>query len=232
MNTKKTALLCAFTLFASSNYLLSDSQKHSGTVVVTINGQKVIHTSKAGQEINEKLLKEKDHLSKPLQEDEKNIIKKEQELQSKKKNLDKEAEEVSKNSLLSTDAKQRKYDELQEQARRLEEDRAELERLIKRFQSDAKRLEGKMSQMYQEEMSKFDATIKDTIKTLSIKEGWDIVLMEESIIYSSPSTSKTDVLVKELDNRHQSSHKTSAAQLEKELKKDEQIMSKLEHARG
>lgn len=230
MTLKKTSLMLSFVALASSNFVTCEA-KHSGTVVVTVNGQQLTQSSNLGKEINEKLLKEKDKLSKPLQDDEKKIIAKEQELQQKQKDLSKEAEEVNKSSLLSQEAKQRKFEELEEKARRLTEDKSELERLIKRLQTDAKRVEGKIGQMYQEEMGKFDSMIKTTIKTLSAKEGWDIVLMEESIVYAGPSVSKTEVVIKELNHNH-ASHKPSVKTLEKELKDDKQLLNKLEHARG
>lgn len=191
MNIKKTSLLFALITILAAEKIESN--------VVTTSGQKIVTESKIGQELNEKLQKEKERLSKPLQEDEKVIIEKEKVLQEKKKEIDKEAEEISNSKLYSPEAKQKKFDELQEKARRLEEDKAELERLIKRLQADAKRLEAKMTQMYQEEMGKFDGLIKETIKSVANKEGWDVVLMEEAVVYANPAVSKTDFIIKELD---------------------------------
>lgn len=230
MTLKKTSLMLSFAALASSSIVMCEARQ-SGTIVVTVNGQQLTQSSNLGKEINEKLLSEKEKLSKPLQDDEKKIMAKEQELQQKQKDLSKEAEEINKSSLLSQEAKQRKFEELEEKARRLTEDKAELERLIKRLQADAKRVEGKIGQMYQEEMGKFDSTIKTTIRTLSAKEGWDIVLMEESIVYAGPSVSKTEIVIKELNNNH-ASHKPSVKTLEKELKEDKKLLNKLEHARG
>ena len=174
-----------------------DSKK---TSIVTISGQTVVQKSKAGQELQKKLQAEQAKLSRPLETDEKGIRNKEKELQDKKRALDKEAEEINSSKLLSQEAKQRKYEDIQDKVRILEEDKSELERLIKRLQADAKRLETKMSQLYQEEMAKLDTKIRDCIKAVAEREGWDIVLMEESgIIYASHTVSKTDMMIKELD---------------------------------
>ena len=203
MNVNKL-LLCAGLMLVTHDFFTSpekkeSSHKNSGTIVVTISGQTVVQKSKIGQKVQKKLQEEQEHLSKPLQEDEKRIRIKEQELLKKKQELDKDAEEITNNKLLSQDAKQRKFEGLQDRVRVLEEDKAELERLAKRLQADAKRLEGKMSQLYQEEMSKLDVQIRDIIKDVAAREGWDIVLMEEAVVYAAPSVSKTDVIIKELD---------------------------------
>ena len=224
MNRTKAALLVTFAYFLSAHMIHSESAtKHStGTIVVTIKGQDVVQLSKAGQKINKKLQDEQDRLSKPLQKKEQEIKEKEQKLLETKKKLDKEFEELTKNSLLSNEAKQRKFEELQDKARNLEEDKSEIERLIKHLQNDAKRLDAKMSQMYQEEMGKFDAKIKDIIRKVAKREGWDIVLMEESVVFASESVSKTDIIVKELDKDEPKT--TSEDSLLKEIKKDVNIL--------
>lgn len=202
MNIKKSTLLYAILgLFTTEAAQADMKNKMNGTNVVTISGQKVIQLSETGKKIQKKLQSEQEILSKPLQKDETIVRKKEKDLQEKKHKLDKEAEEIATSKLLSQDAKQRKYEELQDQVRGLEEDKSELERLVKRLQSDAKRLEGKMSQMYQEEMTEFDKKIKHLIEEVAEKEGWDIVIMEESVVFASKQVSKTDFIIKELDGR-------------------------------
>lgn len=221
MNTKKTALLYALLALVSSERAAASTSKNSGTTVVTISGQKVIQLSDTGKKIQKKLQNEQDALAKPLQKDENTIRTKEKELQDKKRKLDKEAEEISTSKILSQDAKQRKYEELQDQVRILEEDKAELDRLVKRLQTDAKRVEAKMSQMYQEEMTEFDKKIKSLIEEVADREGWDIVLMEESVVYASSKVSKTDAIIKEIDGRENKKRKgDSITTLEKKVEKD------------
>lgn len=232
MNVQK---MCAFALFslAIHNVMQPDMPKldTKKTLIVTISGQTLVQKSKAGQKMQKKLQAEQEQLSKPLQNDDKLIRTKEKELQDKKRALDKEAEEINSSKLLSQEAKQRKYEEIQDKVRILEEDKAELERLIKRLQADAKRLETKMSQLYQEEMAKLDAKIRDCIKAVAEREGWDIVFMEESgIIYASPAVSKTDMMIKELDALDKKEEDVSLKKLKKEvadLDKEEPALKKL-----
>lgn len=204
MNVNKLLLCMSLTLLTHDFFADSEkkefSHKNSGTIVVTISGQTVVQKSKIGQKVQKKLQEEQESLSKPLQEDEKRIRIKEQELLKKKQELDKDAEEITNNKLLSPEAKQRKFEELQERVRMFEEYKAELERLAKRLQADVKRLEGKMSQLYQDEMSKLDVQIRDIIKDVAAREGWDVVLMEEGVVFAAPSVAKTDVIIKELDD--------------------------------
>jgi len=193
MNIKKTALLYAFMSLFSAN--IAESKTH----VVVVKGGDVVQKSKKGKEVHAKLTEAQKKLSEPLEKDEQKIKEKERKLIEEKKKLDKEVEEIQKNSLLSNDAKQRKFDDLKDRARHLEEDKAEPERLIKRLQADAQRLNERMSQMYQEEMGKFDAKIKEVIKRVAKHEGWDLVLMEESIVFANEDIVKTDMIIKELD---------------------------------
>ncbi|MBI2353302.1 OmpH family outer membrane protein [Candidatus Dependentiae bacterium] len=187
----------------------SKSDARKTTIIVVISGQTLVQKSKFGQTTQKELERKQQELSKQLQEDEKIVRKKEQELQEKKRALDKEAEEIASSKLLSQDGKQRKYEELQDRVRSLEEDKSELDRLIKRLQADAKRVEAKMAQFYQEEMTKLDQKIRKTIQQVARREGWDIVFMEESgIIYASEEVTKTEVMLRELDAAYEKEERT------------------------
>lgn len=192
MNIKKAAFYTCLSLISHNAY--------SDTVTVVINGQEIVGKSKIGIKVQNKLQKEQELGSKPLQENEKVIRSKEQDLIAKKRELDKEAEEIANSKILSQDAKQRKFEEMQDRVRMLEEDKSELERLAKRLQADAKRFETKMSQLYQEEMNKVDAKIKEVIEVVAQREGWDIVEMKEQVVYASARVNKTDVMIKALDD--------------------------------
>lgn len=214
MNIKQTILLCTFLTCTTSNIIFNT------TTVVTISGQKVIQNSETGKKIQQKLQKEQESLAKPLQAEETIVRKKEKDLQEKKRKLDKEAEEIANSKLLSQEAKQRKYEELQDQVRSLEEDKSELERLVRRLQDNAKRVENKMSQTYQEEMTAFDKKIKQLIKDVAEKHGWDIVLMEEAVVYASKNVSKTDIIIKELDNSENLVNATAKRKHDEIIEKD------------
>lgn len=194
MNIKKAAFYTCLSLIGHDLY-----SEASGTVTVVIHGQEIVGKSKIGLRVQKKLQAEQEAGSKPLQKDEQEIRTKEQNLINKKRDLDKEAEEIANSKILSAEAKQRKFEEMQDRVRQLEEDKAELERLAKRLQADAKRFETKMSQIYQEEMNKVDAKIKEVIESVAHREGWDIVEMKEQIVYASSRVNKTDLIIKELD---------------------------------
>lgn len=192
MNIQK---ISALTMIALATHHMAQPE----SVTVVVSGQEVMQKSKAGKKAQEKLQAEQEQLSQPLQKDEKIIREKEAALQNKKRALDKEAEEINASKLLSQDAKQRKFEDLQDKVRMLEEDKSELERLVKRLQADAKRVEAKMSQVYQEEMTKLDTKIKEGIEMIATREGWDIVDMKEQKLFVSKKVDKTDMIIKELD---------------------------------
>ena len=121
MDIKKILLYACVSLMSSEISTNTEkTNKNSGTTVVAISGQTIVQKSQIGQKVQKKLKAEQEQLSKPLQEDEKVIRNKEQLLINKKNELDKEAEEITTNKLLSQDAKQRKFETLQDKVRILE----------------------------------------------------------------------------------------------------------------
>lgn len=194
MNIKKAAFYTCLSFITQNLYT-----EAPGTVTVVIHGQEIVAKSKIGLKVQKELQTEQEASSKPLQKDEQEIRAKEQNLINKKRELDKDAEEIANSKILSQEAKQRKFEEMQDRVRQLEEDKAELERLTKRLQADAKRFETKMSQLYQEKMNKIDVKIKEVIEFVAQREGWDIVEMKEQIVYASSRVNKTDIIIKELD---------------------------------
>ena len=81
----------------------------------------------------------------------------------------------------------------------LEQEKEELDLMAKRLQADAKRLEAKLTQIYQEEMNQLDVKIKDVVTVIAKREGWDIVEIKESKIFVSDKVDKTEMIIKELD---------------------------------
>ena len=53
----------------------------------------------------------------------------------------------------------------------------------------------------QEEMGSFDVLVKDIIKEIATRNGWEIVLMEEALVFVNPSVVKTKMVVEELDKK-------------------------------
>ncbi len=196
MNAHTLAVSLLFALSASEMFA---EQTIKAPILVTVSGQTIMQKSLEGQKVFSKLQAEQEKLSKALIKDEDTLRAKEKALFEKNKALEKKAEETANSKLLSQEAKQKKFEEIQDEARLLEEDRLEIEKLRKRMQAERNRIDAKMSQMYQEEMTKLDKKIRTKIGEIARHQGWDIVFMEETTVYVASHLSKTDFVIKELD---------------------------------
>lgn len=208
---------------------VSDSK--SGCLIVTISGQKVMTDSETGKTIQEKLQEEQKKLTTPLQIDEKKIQDLEKKLMADKDSLEKDFSELDKASkMLSAEAREQKAEALRDRALKFEDKKRELDRMIQKFQADAQKIEKRMTDMYQKEMGKLDGLVKETIKDLAQRNGWEIVLMEESVVFASPKVSKTPMVIEELDKKAKSLNQAKKQALEKELTKVEKDLSKAAQA--
>ena len=198
--------------------------------VVCISGKDVMESSDAGQALQTKLQAAQEEASKPLQSEAKKveqkqqelqkqqeiILKKQQELQAKKDSLDSDVAAFEKvASSLSEDARNKKMEPLQAQGQELMDEKRKFDRMVQSFEdegiefgrmqqklkADAEKINAKMQGMYQKEMGAFDALLKETIQEVAQREGWYLVLMQEALIYSHPSKSKTDIIIAELNKK-------------------------------
>lgn len=218
-NTKLIALYFA-TMFTALH-------ANAGLSMVTISGQKVMTESETGKAIQLKLQDEQNKLAKPLQTDEKKIQDLEKQLITDKESLEKDFTELDKASKsMTAEAREQKGEALRDRALKFEDKKRELERMIQKLQAQANNLEKKMTDMYQKEMGKLDSLVKETIKDLAQKHGWEVVLMEESVVYANPKVSKTPMVVEELDKKAKSINQAKKQALESNLTKVEKDLGK------
>jgi len=210
LSTKKIFNFTFFSLFFAFP-IYPESQK---STVVVISGQRVMTESDLGKQVQESLQKKQQELTAPLQNKEKNIREIEKKLLEEKNSLEKEFSSLDKN--LNTDDR---LESLRERALKLEDDKRNLDRMVQTLRADAQKIESKLSEMYQKEMAKIDTQIKETIKELAQRFNWDVVLMEESVVYSNPDISKTNLVIEELNK------KTRAKKLEKKQAIEKQSTS-------
>ncbi|MCX5924210.1 MAG: OmpH family outer membrane protein [Candidatus Dependentiae bacterium] len=214
MNNSKTTLFFSLAALLCFSDISADAK--TGSSIVAISGQKVIADSEAGKAIQSKLQSEQEKLAKPLQEDEKKAQAKGQKLQAEKDALDVEVADFEKNAkMLSEQARQSKIESLQDRGQKLEDGKRDLDRMVQKLQADAKKVEAKMQAVYQKEMGNFDALVKDVIKEIAQREGWDIVLMEEALVFVNPSVSKTNLVITELDKKVKALNKAKKEAAEK-----------------
>jgi Skp family chaperone for outer membrane proteins len=102
---------------------------------------------------------------------------------------------------LSPEARADKYDELQKKHRDLDEEVADFQRAMRKAHEDAKKVDQKLEAFYRKEMMAFEQEIKSVIEETAKSEGWDLVLAKEAVIYAGPSTDKTGIIVKKLDEK-------------------------------
>jgi len=198
--------------------------------IITISGQKVMGESETGKTIQLKLQEKQKDLTTPLQAEERKIQDLEKKLMSDKESLEKDFTDLEKASKsLSPDARDQKAEGLRDRAIKFEDTKREFDRLVQKLQVDARKIEAKISELYQKEMAKLDSLVKDTIKDLAQKNNWDIVMMEESVVYSNPKNSKTNLVIEELDKKAKQLNQAKKQTLEKDMNKGDKGLDKIEN---
>lgn len=198
--------------------------------IITISGQKVMSESETGKTIQLKLQEKQKDFASPLQAEEKKIQDLEKKLITDKESLEKDFAELDKASkTLSAEIRDQKAENLRDRAIKFEDSKREFDRLVQKLQVDARKVEAKMSELYQKEMAKLDNLVKDTIKDLAQKSNWDVVLMEESVVYSNPKISKTNMVIEELDKKAKQLNQAKKQTLEKDANKPEKAITKIEN---
>lgn len=235
MNFKKTvACLTLCSMLQSTQFLNAETvaltaekttkENKSNTVIVTVSGQKVMLESETGKSIQTRLQTEQQKLAAPLQAEEKKLREKEQKLIETKERLDRDVAEFDKNSKsLTAEERNKKIESLQERAQKLEDDKRDLDRMVQKLQAEARKLEAKMGEVYKKEMAKFEALLQETIKELAQIHHWDIVLMEEAVVFAHQSVSQTKKVIAKLDEKAKAANLAKKQALEKskdENKKD------------
>lgn len=175
---------------------------HANVGIVTVSGQKVMTESTTGKEMQEKLQREHKKIAEPLEKSQEELQKSENNLKKLQDTLQAEFTKFDTEAkTMSVDAREKRQIELQDKALDFETKKRTFERDAAKLQADARKIEGKMSELYQAEMMKLDKIVKDTIKEEAEKNTWELVLMEESVMYASPKISKTNIIIEKLDTK-------------------------------
>ncbi len=218
--------------------------------IVCISGKDIMEKSEAGEALQAKLQSAQEEAAKPLKEEEAKLLKKQQqlqaaqaeaqnkqqELQAKKDALDADVVEFEKIApALSEEARNKKIEPLQARGQSLVDDKRKFDRMVQaleddglefnrmqqKLQADVKKMEAKMQALYQKEMNPFDALVKETIQEVAQREGWYIVLMQESVVYAHPSRSKTQLIITELNKKTKAANQAKKQAIEKNNMKKE-----------
>lgn len=222
MNNSKTTLFFSLAALLFFTDISADAKSNSSIVVIS--GRKVMDDSEAGKAIRAKVQSEQEKLTKPLQEEDKKLQAKGQKLQAEKEALGAEVAEFEKNAkMLSEQARQSKIDSLQDRGQKLEDGKRELDRMAQKLygnpnlniEGDVQKVEAKIQAVNQKEMGIFDTLVREVIKEVAHREGWDIVLMEENIVFVNPSVLKTNLVIAELDKKVKALNKAKKEAAEK-----------------
>lgn len=192
-----TSLLC-ISIVSCTNFLCAEaeSSKNKIVVIATVSGQEVMMNSDTGKTIQERLRSAQEKLATPLQKESEVIQAKQQKIIEKEK--DSKADKSA-----------------------IDFEKRELGLQIQKLQAEGQKVEEKLGEMYKKEMGKFEAAVKESIKDLAQRYGWDLVLMEEPAVYvNKKAISKTAEVITELDRRTKAANLAKKQALENDSKKD------------
>lgn len=199
-------LLLSFYLFGSIHAQVavknSSAEKNNALVIVVVSTADIMKNSLQGQEIQKNVAKEEARLTAPFEKLEQEMKAKEAALIDKQKSLAKEEENFKNQaSLLSTDARTDKYDELQEKRRNIEEEIADFQRAMRKAHEDAKKIQQKLELFYRKEMMAFEQEIKILIDQIAHEQGWDIVIPKEMTMSASAQADVTHRVIAKIDEK-------------------------------
>lgn len=149
-----------------------------------IEGGRILRSSDEGREIEQRLQSQQ----------QKNT----QEIQSLEAKL--------KNEITSLSGKAKLLD-----AETLEREQEKIMKMKNEYEAKGKSMQEEFQRKFNIELGKFQKKINDEIKTLAIKNGWDVVVIKESgeIAYSSEKVDATSELITAL-NKNKNASKPSA----------------------
>ncbi len=205
-----------FTLFLVAPFAVNADVMHSGINIVTISGQEVMTGSETGKKLQETMQRKQNEFAEPLKKEEEAVKKSEKALMDLQESLQKEFAEFDKNAkTMSAETREKKQNDLQDKAIKFDDSKRKFERDVAKLNAEGQKIQTKMSELYQKEMTKLDAFVKSTIKEEAEKNKWDLVLMEESIMYASPKISKTKMIVEKLDAKTKAQNLAKKEAIEK-----------------
>jgi Skp family chaperone for outer membrane proteins len=161
--------------------------------IVTINSQEIMMKSETGQALQAKLRAKQEELTKDIRKEGEKIQKEEQRLIEKSKSDKADASE-------------------------LEFEKRQLGLSFQKLQAEGQKIEAKLSEVYQEEVQKFQKICGDVLKDLGKENKWKIVQLEEQIPYFDPSISRTSMVIQAVDEKTKKENQAKKQALENKSK--------------
>ena len=215
-----------FSLFLVAPFAISSEELK----IVTISGQEVMTKSETGKKVQDKMANEQERLTKTLKSEEESVKKAEKNLTKEQEDLQKDFADFDKNAkMMSAESREKKQSDLQDKAIKFDDNKRKFERDVAKLNAEGQKIQTKLSELYQKEMTKLDDFVKKTIKEEAEKNKWDLVLMEESIMYASPKISKTSMIVEKLDAKTKAMNLAKKEAIEKEKNASAQRRSRDEN---
>ena len=198
------ALSCIFSSFAMNAETAHHHEKHvhdeKPIVTVVISTKRIVEESLKGKEIQKRINDEQALVTASFPAMESAIKAKDASLAQQQNNYNEKVKSLeAKSKMISEDARNKEIDELQEIRRQIEEMTAERERLIRKFNEDAKRAEQRLKTMYEKEMMGLEVEMKDAVTSAKNIHGWDIVHFREALADASERVDKTSIIISMLD---------------------------------
>ena len=196
-----TGILTGFAINAESAVHHEKHGHHEKPLVsVVIDTKKIIDQSIRGKDIQKRINDEQASVTANFPAMEANIRAKEAvagQLQTSYNDKIKSLEAKSK--MISEDARNKEIDELQEIRRQIEEAAADRERLIRKFNEEAKKAEQRLELFFKKEMAPFETEFNDVISSAQVMHGWDIIHRKEVLLGCSERADKTSIIIELLD---------------------------------
>lgn len=175
-------------------------QDEKAAVTVVISTQRCIGESIRGKDIQKRMMDEQTTATASFPAMEANIRSKETligQLQNSYNDKIKGLETKSK--MISEEARNKEIDEIQDIRSQIEATGAERERMINKFNQEAKKAEQRLEAIYKKEMAAFESEIKDVIATAKATYGWDFVHPREALLDASDRFDRTSIIIDLLD---------------------------------
>jgi len=187
------------TLFITHITQTHDQEKH--LTIVTINTKEVFDKSLRGKDIIQKINTEQASLTAGFPSMQTAIKSKEAAIEQQQNNYNEKIKGLeAKSKMLSEEARNKEIDTIQDIRRQIEESTAERERLIRKFNEEAKKAEQRLESLYKKEFTSFETEVRDIIETAKIEHNWDIIHPKEALLGASDRTDKTEIIINKLNN--------------------------------
>lgn len=192
-----SALVCLFGTF-SMQAAAQLNEKQPVTVVIST--KRIIDESMRGKDIQKKINEEQANATTAFPTMETAIRGKESLVTQLQNSYNEKIKSLeAKSKMISEEARNKEIDEIQDVRRQIEETTADRERLIRKFNEEAKKAEQRLEAFYKKEMAAFEIEIKDVIASAKATFGWDFIHPREALLDASDRFDTTTTIINLLD---------------------------------